>query len=213
MSSNGNKKTKTKTNVSRSKNDIVKEGEHENVMNDFIDLEETSLERDELTFSGDDIMSAVQNKAQNLHTDTQEIEDLENKKLLESTSQPMFWLRGDSTKASCDELASSEANGWGKMHCCAKIASLVLDTIALCGEKFSCVEKLRESSLQNKSTAKNGAPREVAIFIEKVDHQRCRIAPSHHSLSMIYPTEKDERVMDALEKVNIPFKNCGTWKT
>ena len=213
MSSNSNKKTKTKTNVSRSKNDIVKEGEHEKVMKGFIDLEETSLAKDELTFSGDDIMSAVQAKAQNLHTDAQEIEDPENKKLLESTSQPMFWVRGDSTKALCDELASSEANGWGKMHCCAKIASLVLDTIALCGEKFNCVEKLRESSLQNKSTAKNGAPREVAIFIKKFDNHRVGIVPKGYSMSQIYPKETHGEFMNALDEVKFPYKNSGTWKT
>ena len=63
-------KKKTKTLNSRSKNDIVKEGEHEKVMKGFIDLEETSLAKDEMTISGDNIMSAVPKKTQTVHDET-----------------------------------------------------------------------------------------------------------------------------------------------
>ena len=127
----------------------------------------------------------------------------------------MFWLRGNDTKVLCDKLASSEGNGWGKMQCCLMMALLIVDTIDLCdscGKEFECVKELRKSSEQKELTARNGAPREVVIFIKTLDCKRVGIAPSHHSMAMICLPEKHDRFMDALEKVDIPFKNFGTWK-
>jgi len=202
----GKKKTRTKN--TRAKNDIVKEREHETVTKSFISLNETSLEKDEMTITGDNIMTAIKTEAENLHTN-------KNKKLLESASQPVFWLKGDSTKALCDELASSEANGWGKMHTCAKIASLILDTIDLCdlcGTFEKCVKELMKCPHQDQSIAKNGAPREVAIFIRKMDCNRFGLVPSDQSLSGVCPVEKHNRLMEALDKINVPHKNFGRWK-
>ena len=201
-------KKKPRTKTTRAKNDVVKEREHETVTRSFISLDETSLEKDEMTITGDNIMTAIKKEAENLHTN-------KNKKLLESASQPVFWLKGDSTKALCDELASLEANGWGKMHKCAKTALLILDTIDLCnlcGTVEKCVKELMKHPHQDQSIAKNGAPREVAIFIRKMDCNRFGLVPSDQSLSNVYPAEKHDRFMEALDKINVPYKNFGTWK-
>ena len=104
----GRKKMKP-MNSSR-KNDVVKEGEHENVMKGFNQFDKASLEKDEMTITGDTIMDAVNNEAMTLHTGTKNINSLENEKLLAEIKKPMFWLRGNSTKALCDKLASTEGN-------------------------------------------------------------------------------------------------------
>ena len=196
------------------KDDVVKEREHENVMKEFIKLNEASLEKDEMTITGNTIMNAVNNEAMTLHTGTKNINSLENEKLLAEIKKPMFWLRGNSTKALCDELAHTEGNGWGKMRCCSMIASLIVDTISLCnssGSDFKCVDTLRNSSNQDELTARNKAPREVAIFIEELDCER--IGLGFTSTASLYPKEKHEIFMEALEQVDVPFKNFGTFKS
>ena len=94
------------------------------------------------------------------------------------------------------------------------IASLIVDTIDLCdsrGSDFECVETLRNSSNQEEMTARNKAPREVTIFIETLDCNRIRLG--FHSTASLCPKEKHERFVEALEQVDIPFKNFGTWNS
>ena len=73
--------------------------------------------------------------------------------------------------------------------------------------------RIDKKSFQDKLIAKNGAPREVAIFIKKFGNHRVGIVPRGCSMSQIHPTEKHEEFMNALDEVKFPYKNSGTWKT
>ena len=75
--------------------------------------DDKTLETDRLVWTGKDVKEALKTFKP------------------EGKTPPKFWLDDKRIEVLCNELASSTANGWARMHNHAMMASLIKDTIHL----------------------------------------------------------------------------------
>ena len=104
------------------------------------------------------------------------------------------WLNDERIEVLCKVLASSETNGWAKMHNCAIIASLIKDTISLL-----CTGQKQENDDEGQKQ-ENKVRNEMSIFVVKLGDRMKMV--DNTSVCNFYAKDIHNRFVRGLDKLD-----------